>query len=67
MDFRGFVRNAAILAPSNSATEIAALYAPASALGLNYGLMKTGVPLGTSPQISSISLSVTAMQPRVQS
>ena len=33
----------------------------------NYGLISTAVPSATSPQISSISASVTAMQPCVQS
>ena len=32
-----------------------------------YGRISIGVPFGTSFQISSISLSVTGMQPRVQS
>jgi hypothetical protein len=34
---------------------------------LGYGLISTGVPTGASFQISSISESVTAMQPSVQS
>src|SRR5437588_12645349 len=35
--------------------------------GRAHGLISTGVPFGTSFQISSISASVTAMQPSVQS